>query len=82
MGPIGPCYDYDMLRKEKMYYSSEEIWGIFQEKRSVWVQLYVKSLQIKIQLHWPKTKTCLLSSASKRRWLLFDRCCVQKLLAI
>lgn len=81
MGPIGPCCDYDMLRKEKMYYISEEIWGVFQEKCSVWVKLYVTSLTIKIQLHWPETETCLLESASER-WLLFDRCCVQKLLAI
>lgn len=31
MGPVGPCYDCDVLRKETMNYISEEIRGIFQE---------------------------------------------------
>lgn len=31
MGPISPCYDCDVLRKETMNYISEEIRGIIQE---------------------------------------------------
>lgn len=31
MGPIGSCYDCDVLRKETRNYTTEEIRGLFQK---------------------------------------------------